>query len=145
MRIVLLAASAALLSGCLSGSYGRTNRDAPLDLARTSALEPGRTELGACLAAFGAPRWVLEHPGQSASGAVLLWGWLDEADLGLTLAVPLGEQSSVNFDYRRLDARTRGLVLFFDERWVLTDWRSGLLVELTRDLRPRPAFLEEDA
>lgn len=145
MRIVLLAALAVLLPGCLSATYGRTNRDAPLALARTAELVPGETELGACLAAFGAPRWVLEQANASGEGAVLLWGWLDEADLGLTLSVPLGEQSSASFDYRQLDARTRGLVLFFDQRWILTDWRSGLLVELARDLRPRPAFLEEDA
>jgi hypothetical protein len=145
MRIVLLAALATLPASCLSGSYGRTNRDEPLPLAYTSELVPGQTGLGACLAAFGAPRWVLEHPVANGDGAVLLWGWLDEADFGLSLSVPLGEQSSVNFDYRQLDARTRGLVLFFDERWILTDWRAGLLAVVARDLRPRPAFLEEDA
>jgi len=146
MRRALFLALAAALTGCLSGSYGRTNGDQPLPAERMAELRAGETDLTACLAAFGAPRWVWEQPAKGGGeGAVLVWGWLDESDFALSLSVPLGEQASANFDYRQLDARTQGLVLFFDQRWILCDWRSGLLVELTRDLRPRPAFLEEDA
>ena len=145
MRTPLLLALAATLTGCVSATFGRTNRDQPVPLARTAELQSGATGLAQCLTAFGAPRWVWEHRVHGGDGAVLVWGWLDESDLGLSLSLPLSEQSSVNFDYRQLDARTKGLVLFFDERWVLSDWRAGLLLELTRDLRLRPTIPAEDA
>lgn len=145
MRTLALLVLGLPLVGCLSVTYGRTNRDEPLALARAQELVPGRTGLAECLAAFGAPRWVFEQPAARGDGAVLAWGWLDEADLGLSLSLPVSDRSSLNLDYRTIDARTRGLVLFFDGDWVLTDWRSGLVLELTRDVRTRPTIPEEDA
>lgn len=133
------------LGGCLSVSWGRTNRDAPLPSERMAELVPGRSTLADCLATFGAPERVEEHPVAGGEGAVLVWGWLDERDLGLSVSVPVSDQNSVNFDYRTLDARTRGLVLFFDEGWVLAEWRAGLLSEVAADVRRRPALVEEDA
>ena len=47
-------------------------------------------------------------------------------------------------EFDRTADKMRGLVLFFDEDLVLTSYRSGLLRDLTRDLRPPPAFLEDD-
>ena len=144
-RLAALLALAPLLGGCLSVSWGRTNRDEPIPAARLGELQAGRTTLDECLGAFGAPLRVEEHPVEGGEGAVLVWGWLDETDVGLSVSLPLSDQSSVNLDYRQLDARTRGLVLFFDERWVLAEWRAGLLSEVAADLRPRPALVEEDA
>jgi len=130
------------LGGCVSVSWGRTHREEPLAPERMAALAPGQT-LADCLAALGAPQRVEEHPVAGGMGAVLVWGWLDERDLGFSVSVPVSDQNSVNFDYQTLDARTRGLVLFFDEGWILTDWRAGLLSEVALDLRRRPALLEE--
>lgn len=143
-RVLLAVLLVPALGGCLSVSWGRTNRDEPLPQERMAELAPGRTTLGECLATFGAPERVEEHPVAGGEGAVLLWGWLDERDLGLSVSVPVSDQNSVNFDYRTIDARTRGLVLFFDERWILAEWRSGLLSEVAADVRPRPALVEED-
>ena len=144
LRALLLAWACVPLVGCVSFSWGRTHREAPVELERTRALAPGQTGLAECLTAFGAPRWVEEHPVAGSAGAVLVWSWLDERDLGVSVSVPVSDQNSVNFDYNTLDARTRGLVLFFDERWVLAEWRTGLLAEVAEDVRPRPALAEEE-
>ncbi len=116
-----------------------------LDQLGDARLEAGRTQLTDCLADLGAPLWVWEHLEGGRDGAALAYGWFDEEDIGVSVSVPLGEHSSASFDYTTLDTRLHGLVLFFDERWVLTSFRTGLLSDLTNEARRPPTALEEDA
>ena len=75
---------------------------------------------------------------------MLAYGWFHERALGLGVSVPVSEYGSVSFDYDQLDQRMRGVVLFFDQDWKLTDWRDGLLIDLTSTLRRRrPSALPE--
>ncbi|MSR62262.1 MAG: hypothetical protein EXS08_07445 [Planctomycetes bacterium] len=143
-----LPASLALLcavTGCVSVNWTRESRYAPVASEHLARLEAGRTQLGDCLADLGAPLWVWEHTEGGQDGAALAYGWFDEEDVGVNVSVPVTDNSSASFDYTTLDARLHGLVLFFDERWVLTSFRTGWLRDLTREVRRPPTALEEDA
>jgi hypothetical protein len=133
-----------LCAGCVSFAWERESRYAPVQHATLVRLEPGRT-LADCLAELGAPLWVWEHVEGEAQAAALAWGWFDERDLGIRVSVPVSEELSASFDYDQIDQRMQGLVLFFDQDWRLTRWRSGFLRDLTREARRPPAALEEDA
>ena len=135
----------ALGTGCLQAGWRHDSRYEPIPKAALGALEARRTELDECLRLFGAPLWVWEHDQGGEHGAVLAWGWFDERDFGLQFSLPLSDYASVSFDYANVDQRMHGLVLFFDQDWRLTLWRTGLLRDLTREAARPPAALEEDA
>jgi hypothetical protein len=130
------------LASCLQLSYGRESRYTPLALEALEGLVPGESDLGACLARLGAPLWVWEHVEGGRPGLALAYGWLDERNVGVRLSVPVSRSVSASLDYDQSDERMRGLVLFLDERWKLTSWRTGLLRDLSRERR-RPAALPE--
>lgn len=132
-------------TGCVSVNWTQESRYAPVSGEHLSRLAAGRTQLGDCLADLGAPLWVWESTEGGQDGAALAYGWFDEEDIGVRVSVPLNDNSSASASYDQLDARLHGLVLFFDERWVLTSFRTGLLRDLTREARRPPAALEEDA
>jgi len=134
-----------LATGCVSVNWTRESRYAPVADEHLARLEAGRTQLTDCLADLGAPLWVWEHTEGGQDGAALAYGWFDEKDYGLNVSVPVSDNSSASFSYDNLDARLHGLVLFFDDRWVLTSFRTGYLKDLTREVRRPPAALEEDA
>ena len=140
-------ALATVCAGCVSLNWQRESRSGPLQREAVArlALEAGRTELGECLAAFGAPLWVWEHVEHGRPAAALAYGWFDENDLGFSVSVPLTEHFSASYDYDRIDQRMNGVVLFFDEHWRLLSWRTGLLHDLTEEARRPPAFVEDDA
>jgi hypothetical protein len=131
-----------LLAGCLSVGWERESRYAPVPDGVIARLEEGRTELGECLATFGAPLWVWEHPAAGGDGAALAYGWYVQRDLGFRVSVPVTEQYSGSFDYDQIDSRMRGLVLFFDHDWKLAYWRTGLMSDLV-NVQRRPASVEE--
>jgi len=140
-------ASLALLcaaTACVSVNWTRASRYAPVASESLARLEAGRTQLADCLADLGAPLWVWEHTEGGQDGAALAYGWYDEKDWGVNLRVPVSDNNSASFDYSSLDTRLHGLVLFFDDRWVLTSFRTGLLRDLTREARRPPSALEED-
>lgn len=141
MKRFLPLVALACAPGCVSFSWTREARDAPIDPAALARLEPGSTDLDACLSAFGAPLWVWEE--HEGSGAVLAYGGFDARDLGFRANVPLSRGVSPYVDYHHVDQRLRGLVLFFDDDWKLRAWRVGLLSDLTRDLRRPPAALAD--
>jgi hypothetical protein len=136
------------LAGCVSVTWTRESRYDPVPGEAVAKLSAGESDLGTCLEALGAPLWVWEHPfngGDGRDGAALAYGWFDERDLGLSFSVPVSKEVSASFDFDKIDARMRGLVLFFDGDWKLTAWRSGLLRDLTREARRPPVYHEEDA
>ena len=136
-----------IAAGCVQLSWNRVTRHSPVPrdaLARLSS-DPGHpSDLGECLAALGAPLWVWEHEIDGASGAVLAWGWFDERSLGFSASVPITRGVSASFDYDDADARMRGVVLFFDRDWRLVVLRTGLLRDLTGEVRRPPAVLDEE-
>ncbi len=142
MRLLVLLP---LCASCVTFSWERESRHAPVPAAAVARLQANRSGLGDCLAEFGAPLWVWEHVEHGRPAAALAYGWFDEHDFGLRVSVPVSENLSASFDYDQIDQRMRGLVLFFDEDWALTSWRTGLLRDLTQEARRPPAALEEDA
>lgn len=134
-----------LCVSCVSFAWERESRHTPISAASIARLESGRSDLGECLAELGAPLWVWEHVEGGRPAAALAYGWFDERNFGVRVSVPVSENFSASFDYGQIDRRMKGLVLFFDEDWTLTSWRTGLLRDLTQEARRRPATLEEDA
>ena len=146
MRIVLVPpVLLALCASCVTFSWERESRHAPVPDVAIARLQAGRSDLDQCLAEFGAPLWVWEHVERGSPAAALAYGWFDERSLGMRVSVPVSEQFSASFDYDQIDQRMQGLVLFFDEHWKLASWRKGLLRDLTQEARRPPAALEEDA
>jgi hypothetical protein len=145
LRASLALAALCLGTSCLHFSWSREARYAPIAAAELERLEAERTDLTACLAAFGAPLWVWEQDPASGASAVLAYGWSDARDLGFRFNVPIGRVVSPYVDYHQLDRRMRGLVLFFDADWKLLRWRTGLLRDLTREVRRPPAEVEADS
>jgi hypothetical protein len=136
-RTALLIGLAGLLTGCVRAVWERELRFEPPPPGAVESLQVGRTELSDALAALGAPLWVWEYPEEGGSGAALAWGWYRDRNWGGRVSIPTNRALSPSFSYRRLDARMRGLVLFFDPDWRLVAGREGLLIDLTRDLRRR--------
>ena len=131
------AIAGAALAGCVSAEYRREIVHEPIARERLSALEPGVSDLGACLAALGAPAYVWEHSGD---GLALGYGWYRHAHWGVGASYQLSRGVTASMNYDDIDAVTRGYVLFFDGTWKLTAVRSGYLRDLTQGLgRRRPA------
>ena len=142
LTVVLLALLAA---SCVQFSWERNSRYGPVSSAALAALRPGESDLTQCLSAFGAPLWVWEDVEGGRSGAALAWGWVGERDLGVRVSVPVSHGLAASVDYDRIDRRMKGVVLFFDEGWTLVRWRTGMLRDLSHEVRRPPAALEEDA
>ena len=135
-------ALASLLLGpsCVQLSWNRVSQNTPV--VDVDDLVVGTTDLSACLGSFGAPIWVLEL--EDGRGAALVYTWLEEKGWGFRMSVPVSEYVAADFDYDKVDARTRGVILFFNEAWSLTAWRRGLLKDLAPELRRRrPVEIEE--
>jgi hypothetical protein len=144
-RQAALVLACALGPACVSVAMQRESRHHPVPPEAVAQLVAGQSDLGQCLELFGAPLWVWEHVEDGQQAAALAYGWSAERDLGLRVSVPVSEYYSASFDYDQVDQHMKGLVLFFDEGWRLTSWRTGLLRDLTREARRPPAALEEDA
>jgi hypothetical protein len=137
MPLVLACALPLVLASCITFHWDRERAFEPPPAAGLARLEPGRTTLQECLSGLGAPLLAWEH----GEGAALAWGWLDDKRRGISVALPLWRRTSAKLDYARLDARMRGVVLFFDPQWRLESWQSGYLRDLRRRIpRARPSF-----
>jgi hypothetical protein len=138
MRRVLLLGAALAAPACVRGSYTRIRTFQAPDDAALASLRPGASELGACLAALGAPLIVREDD----DGAVLAWGWEQYTNWAATVSVPIDDQS-LSFTYSDTDLRLHGVVGFFDDEWRLTQLREGQLRELLPERRARPQVVTE--
>ena len=132
-----------LASSCISLTYERERRYEKLPKGALAALAPGQTQLGECLERLGAPLWAWEDAFGGKSSAALAWGWLDEADWTVTLSVPVSDQASLSFSWRDIDARMRGVVLFFDADWRLVGMREGMLRDLFATSGGRPPSFDD--
>jgi hypothetical protein len=130
------------LAACLNVNYVHYSIDQPLDDAVLATLTPDRDDLAACLARLGAPRYVWEQP---HDGFALAYGWLDEADWGLSASWAPREFSygSASFEFDSTASDFVGVVLLFDGTLRLRI-RRGYLREIANDLRQRPADPDQD-
>lgn len=139
-RAAAVALAGFLASGCISLRWEHDHRFEPIPDASAAQLEPGSSELDACLARFGAPLYVWELPHGSFA---LAYGWSDDRRLGGTISIPWTRAWSPSYSYEEIDASLDGLVLVFgaDERLAIV--RRGHLSELAAELRRRPADVED--
>ena len=130
-----LALLAPLLAGCLSGEYtSRRNLQEP---PAHFGLVPGKDDLSACLDVLGAPLQVYEN----GEGAVLAWGWSEDRVWGLTMSIPMGSQRG-SFTYQRGATGLEGLVLVFDEAWLLTSIKEGSLADVLPSSQTRARVVD---
>lgn len=128
------------LASCVSFGWSRDLRHAPPAAGTIEALEVGRSTLADCLQALGAPLYVWEYKGD---GAALAWGWADEQHKGVSVSIPLYQQTSASLSYDSGHEKLRGVVLLFDRDLVLEQLRKGWLRDFERDFgRRRPAFVD---
>ena len=140
-RRALLAAL--LCSGCVTGTYSRSQSYAPVVHEQLVALEPGKATLAEALASLGAPLFVWEWMGD---GAALAWGWGDEAGWGLSLSVPVSDTSATVFAWDSKALDLPGAVLFFGADGILLEAREGKLSDIRAEtIRRRPAPPPEEA
>lgn len=138
-----LALCAWAAAGCVSFTFRRETREAPIHDAELEALETGRTALGDVLDRFGAPLFVWEYKGD---GTALAYGALRDDERGIRVSAPVAREFSASFDYSESDARLRGVVFLFDENGTLEQWRRGLLADIRAETSSRrPAAATEAA
>ena len=123
-----------LLAGCVSVSWTRDRRHEKPPREAILALEPGRATLAERLATLGAPLYLWEYKGD---GAALAWGWADVQSKGVSLSIPVYEQTSASFSYDDDRDKLRGVVLLFGPDLVLERVRKGWLRDLEGETRPR--------
>ena len=141
-RAAWLALACPALAGCLTFNWNREAALEPPAKGALAGLQPGAGDLGASLAALGAPLYVWEQQ----DGAALAWGWYAERQRGLNVSVPISNNNAtISFDYKGIDQGVRGVVLFFDAEWKLVRKSEGALAELASlARRARPALPEDE-
>jgi hypothetical protein len=133
-------ASALLVAGCVTYTYTRDMRFAPIDDAALDCLRPGEADITECLAKLGAPLYVWEY---SHEGVALAYGFDKDRTWSLTVSVPVSHGFSASGSYSDQVRKLRGAVLLFDPAWRLQIVRRGMLADLSAELRhKRPAIVE---
>lgn len=130
-----------LAAGCLRFSYVVRTEDAPLDGATLGTIQPGVTDLGACLARLGAPNHVFEY---RVHGMALLWRFVDSSGWGASLSYSLDRVApSASFNFDSDDADTTGVMMWFDQDLKLVRWQQGRVSQLTAGFRRQPTDLDQ--
>ena len=141
MNRILPFALLASLASCINVTWQHEVALERVPAAKFASMQPGRSDLGACLDALGAPLYVWEYRGD---GLVLGYGWLENRQWGAGARIQASSGVSASFNYDSIDGATQGYVLFFDDAWVLTAVRSGNLRDIAAGLQPRrPAPVDE--
>jgi hypothetical protein len=129
------------LAGCLAVTWQHEVEHERVSNRAIKHLQPGASDLGACLDALGAPLYVWEYRGD---GLVLAYGWLQTLHWGASASADMGNGLSASFNYDSIDGATQGYVLFFDDAWILTAVKAGNLRDLAAGFqRQRPAPVED--
>jgi len=129
---------ALLLPGCIAFHWDRDTRFEVVPGAEVDALQPGENSVDDCLRLLGAPLWVWETAEGGRPGAVLAYGWYRADDHLFRVSFPMAQHTKANFDFERVDGSLHGLVLFFDEDWMLLRWRRGRLWDITSNIEGAP-------
>jgi hypothetical protein len=130
--LLLLALTAA---SCVRVNYFRISHFEPVSPAALLELENSDAELQQCLDTLGAPLIVGEVPDGLAMG----YGWQDRAHWGIDVGYTFERLFNIRFNYATVDDALRGVLLLFDDNLRLKTIRRGILGDLTRQLRRRPA------
>jgi hypothetical protein len=140
LRVGVALASALLVAGCVTYTYTRDMRFAPIDDAALDCLRPGEADITECLEKLGAPLYVWEY---SQEGVALAYGFDKDRAWSLTVSVPVARGFSASGSYTDQVRKLRGAVLLFDPAWRLQIVRRGMLADLSAELRhKRPAIVE---
>lgn len=138
MKRLLSLAALVLFTSCLSGNWNRTIVQKPLPQEALDGLPQQGINLARCLALLGSPTFVAEY---RVHGVVVAWGWQNDRSFGAQVTGPTQETSALRISYDDVRLRQQGVVLWFDDEWMLTAWRSGYLRDLV-GTRP-PATIED--
>ena len=141
MKRIIATALLAPLAGCFTVTWEHAVEHERVSHRAIKHLQPGTSDLGACLDALGAPLYVWEYRGD---GLVVAYGWLQTLHWGAGAYAPMGNGVNASFNYDSIDGATQGYVLFFDEAWVLTAVKAGNLRDIAAAYqRRRPAPVED--
>lgn len=140
MRGSLVLLLAGLTSSCLTGNWNRTTFQQVVEPDVLEALPPSGVELATCLDLLGAPTLVFEN---EVHGLILAYLWQKDRQFGFTLSVPVTDSESVSFSYTDGLNKATGIVLWFDDDWILEEWRQGQISNLLGAEPPRPATLQD--
>lgn len=114
MRASLLALLALTSASCVSAEFSRLRVDqAPAEEA-VAQLAVGM-DLTQCLEILGAPTSVTRD--DEGIRTVLVWEWLEAGGFGVSLSVPLTDQSSASVDYGSDSQKMRQIQVFLDSEW----------------------------
>lgn len=138
---IALGLCAALQCGCVQVGYTVRHEDNPVSASALASLRPGVDDLGACLAALGAPHHVFEY---RHDGMALLWHHVDSSGWGATVSMNVARNApGARFSMDSDSATMPGAMLWFDRDCKLITWRQGLMRDLTSGVRRRPADLDQ--
>lgn len=137
-RLPLLLASL-VMAGCVQLHYFRISHFEPTPDTALEQLEGTNAELQRCLDELGAPLLVAELP----DGIAMAYGWQDRGSWGLDVSYSFERFLSVRFNYKQIEDSLRGVLLVFGKDLRLEAVRRGLLGDLTRQFRRRPATPDE--
>lgn len=129
-----------LLGGCLSVTWEYIDTDSRPEPGTISALRPGEADLTDCLAALGAPILVQEHVG----GIAIAYGWTRERSWSVSVDIPLASEVSGSAQYSALTTGLDGILLLFDEDYILTTIREGYLRELAGMIQRSQSSVEDE-
>jgi hypothetical protein len=141
VKLAIVLALLAPLQSCISLTWQHEITLEPVRPEAVATLQPGTSDLGACLDALGAPLYVWEYRGDEIA---LAFGWLESRHWGAGVRAQVVENVSASFNYDAIDAATEGYVLFFDEAWKLTAVRRGKLRNLAAAIARHPPAPVED-
>ena len=140
LRCSLLCALLCALPSCAAFNYYHIRRYEPIAEATTRGLAASKASLQTCLDELGAPVKVWQSP----SGMILAYAWLDRVFWRFEAQAYGVRQLSGRtlFRYENTNDGFRGAVLVFDEDLNLQAVRHGMLEDITRAYRRRPAAVE---
>ncbi len=127
------------MTGCVRLHYFRISHFEPTPEPVLEQLENSHAELQECLDALGAPLIVGELP----DGIAVAYGWEDRGQWGIDVSYAFERFLSIRFNYDSIAESLRGVLLMFGEDLRLKAIRRGLLGDLTKQLRRRPASPED--
>ena len=132
-RIAPWAIALPLASSCVTGTLSRERSQLAPAPGAVEGLVPGEADLGACLAALGAPLIVREDRDQQ----VLLWGWRELRGWSLRASISLVRGASTNFSFANDQDDLQAIMGVFDADWRLVLVRRGRLADLQQRWLPR--------
>ena len=141
LPILLVLMLVLVLPGCVKLDFFWIQRFEPVREEVTAKLTSNRPELQECMDVLGAPHRVWE----SRDGVALSYAWLNKFYWKISVDVyftSTDADGQTLFSYDQANDGYEGAVLVFDDELRLKYVRHGLLADIARDLKKRPAHIE---